>query len=67
MTFNAFTIDLFLFTFDLKHPNKLRLKCTLYRNFNSCNFRNGVAVRGHADISSVNDGAMVRKVLLTED
>ena len=61
--------ELFLFTFDLKYPNKLHLKCILYRNFNSFNFRNWVAVgvvwwcmRG---LSAVSDCAMVRKVKVT--
>ena len=48
--------ELFLFTFDLKYPNKLHLKCILYRNFNSFNFRNWVAVGVvvvHAGLSAV--------------
>ena len=62
--------DLFLFTFDiLKYPNKLHLKCILYRNFNSFNFRNWVAVGVvlvvHAGLSAVSDCAMVRKVRVT--
>ena len=60
--------ELFLFTFDLKYPNKLHLKCILYRNFNSFNFRNWVAVGVvvvHAGLSAVSDCAMVRKVKVT--
>ena len=60
--------ELFLFTFDLKYPNKLHLKCILYRNFNSFNFRNWVAVEVvvvHAGLSAVSDCAMVRKVKVT--
>ena len=52
--------ELFLFTFDLKYPNKLHLKCILYRNFNSFNFRNWVAVGVvvvHAGLSAVSDCA----------
>ena len=60
--------ELFLFTFDLKYPNRFNLKCILYRNFNSFNFRNWVAVGVvvvHAGLSAVSDCAMVRKVKVT--
>ena len=62
------SIRSFLFTFDLKCPNKLHLKSILYRKFNSFNFRKWVAVGVvvvHAGISVVSDCAIVRKVKVT--
>ena len=64
----VFIYDLFQFTLDLKYPNKLHLKCILYRNFNSFDFRNWVAVGVvvvHAGLSAVSDCAMVRNVRVT--
>ena len=64
----VFMYELFLFTLDLKNPNKLHLKCILYRNFNSFNFPNWVAVGVvvvHAGLLAVSDCAMVRKVKVT--
>ena len=67
-TFDVFAFNLFLFTFDLKCPDKLHLKCILYRNFKSFNSRDWVAVGVvvvHAGISAASDCAMVRKVKVT--
>ena len=64
----CFYIRPFLFTFDLKYPNKLHLKCMLYRNFNSFNFRDWVGVGVvvlYACLSAVSDCAMVRTVRVT--
>ena len=54
--------------FSLKYPNKLHLKCILYQNFTSFNFRIWVAVGVvvvHAGLLTVSDCAMVRKVKIT--
>ena len=51
--------------FGLKYPNKLHLKCILYRSFDSFNFRIWVAVGVvvvHAGLSAVSDCVIVRKV-----
>ena len=64
----CFYIRPFLFTLGLKYPNKLDLKCILYRSFKSFNFRNWVAVGVvvvHAGLPAVSDCAMVRKVRVT--
>ena len=64
----CFYVRAFSVYVDLKYPNKLHLKCILYRNFNSFNFRNWVAVGVvvvHAGLSAVSDCAMVRKVKVT--
>ena len=48
----------------LKYTNKLHIKCVLYQNFNSFDFRIWVAVGVavvHAGLSVVSDSAMVGK------
>ena len=61
-------LTFFIALFILKYPDKLHLKCILYQNFNSFNFRIWVAVGVvvvHAGIPAVSDCAIVRKVRVT--
>ena len=54
----VFIYDLFQFTVRPKISKKLHLRCILYRNFNSFDFRNWVAVGVvvvHAGLSAVSD------------